>query len=72
MIRIESLLRTVLSSALPCVSLLNLKKKEILNYLETTEEADLIVRGLMTGSQSVTSFILSLLQAAHVKRDSKK
>ena len=48
------------------------EKKEILNYLETTEEADLTVRGLMTGSQSVTSFILSLLQAAHAQRDSKK
>ena len=48
------------------------EKKEILNFLETTEEADLAVRGLMAGSQSVTSFILSLLQAAHAQRDSKK
>ena len=48
------------------------ERKEILNFLETTEEADLSVRGLMTGSQSVTSFILSLLQAANVQRDSKK
>ena len=48
------------------------EKKEILNFLETTEEADLTVRGLMTGSQSVTSFILSMLQAAHEQRDSKK
>ena len=48
------------------------EKKEILNFLETTEKADLTVRGLMIGSQSVTSFILSLLQAAHAKRDSKK
>ena len=48
------------------------EKKEILNFLETTEKADLTVRGLMIGSQSVTSVILSLLQAAHAKRDSKK
>ena len=32
------------------------EKEAILNYLETTEEADLTVRGLMAGSQSVTSF----------------
>jgi hypothetical protein len=48
------------------------EKKDILNFLETTAEAELTVRGLMTGSQSVTSFILSLLQAAHAQRDSKK
>ena len=48
------------------------EKKEILNYLETTEEADSTVRGLMAGSQSVTSFVLSLLQAANVRRDFKK
>ena len=39
------------------------EKEATLNYLETTEEADLTVRGLMAGSQSVTSFVLSLLQA---------
>tara|TARA_Y100000766_G_C18558068_1_gene436259 strand:- start:32 stop:424 length:393 start_codon:yes stop_codon:yes gene_type:complete len=48
------------------------EKEEILNYLETTEEVDLTVRGLMAGSQSVTSFVLSLLQAANVKRDLKR
>ena len=48
------------------------EKEAILNYLETTEEVDLTVRGLMTGSQSVTSFVLSLLQAANVQRDFKK
>ena len=48
------------------------EKKEILNFLETAVEANLTVRGLMTASQSVTSFILSLLQEAHVQRDSKK
>ena len=48
------------------------EKEEILNYLETTEEADLTVRGLMAGSQSVTSFVLSLLQAANVQRNKKK
>ena len=48
------------------------EKEAILNYLETTEEVDLIVRGLMAGSQSVTSFVLSLLQAANVQQDFKK
>ena len=48
------------------------EKEEILNYIETTEEVDLTVRGLMAGSQSVTSFVLSLLQAANVQRDFKK
>ena len=48
------------------------EKEEILNYLETTEEVDLTVRGLMAGSQSMTSFVLSLLQAASVQRDFKK
>ena len=48
------------------------EKEKILNYLQTTEEADLTVRGLMAGSQSVTSFVLSLLQAANVQRDFKK
>ena len=48
------------------------EKEAILNYLETIEEADLTVRGLMAGSQSVTSFVLSLLQAANVQRDFKK
>ena len=47
------------------------EKEAILNYLETTEEADLTVRGLMAGSQSVTSFVLSLLQGANVQRDFK-
>ena len=48
------------------------EKEKILNYLETTEEVDLIVRGLMTGSQSVNSFVFSLLQVANVQRDFKK
>ena len=48
------------------------EKEAILNYLETTEEVDLTVRGLMAGSQSVTSFVLALLQAANVQRDFKK
>ena len=48
------------------------EKEDILNYLETTEEADLTVRGLMAGSQSVTSFVLSLLQAANVQRDFRR
>ena len=48
------------------------EKEEILNYLQTTEEVDLTVRGLMAGSQSVTSFVLSLLQAANVQRDFRK
>ena len=48
------------------------EREKILNYLETTEEVDLTVRGLMTGSQSVTSFVFSLLQAANVQRDFKK
>lgn len=48
------------------------EKEEILNYLETTEEADLTVPGLMAESQSVTSFVLSLLQAANVQRDFKR
>ena len=48
------------------------EKEEILNYLETIEKVDLTVRGLMAGSQSVTSFVLSLLQAANVQRDFKK
>ena len=48
------------------------EKEAILDYLETTEEVDLTVRGLMAGSQSVTSFVLSLLQAANVQRDFKK
>jgi len=48
------------------------EKEENLNYLETTEEVDLTVRGLIAGSQSATSFVLSLLQAAKVQRDFKK
>mgnify|MGYP001236683636 FL=1 len=48
------------------------EKEAILNYLETTEEVDLTVRGLMAGSQSVTSFVLSLLQVANVQRDFKR
>ena len=48
------------------------EKEEILNYLTTTKDVDLTIRGLMAGSQSVTSFVLSLLQAANVQRDFKK
>ena len=36
----------------------------ILEYLEANERIDVTVSSLMTGSRSVTSFILSLLQAA--------
>ena len=48
------------------------EKKEIMHFLKTTEEANSIVCGLMTASQSVTSFVLSLLQAAHAQQDCKK
>ena len=41
-------------------------------FITESEKEDLIVRGLMAGSQSVTSFVLSLLQAANVQRDFKK
>jgi hypothetical protein len=48
------------------------EKKQIFDYLETTENTDSTVRGLMAGSRSVTSFVLSLLQAANAQRDLKK
>ena len=48
------------------------EKEAILNYLKTIKDADLTVRGVMAGSQSVTSFVLSLLQAANVQRDFKR
>ena len=48
------------------------EKEEILNYLTTTKDVDLTIRGLMAGSQSLTSFVLSLLQAANVQRDFKR
>ena len=48
------------------------EKEEILNYLQATEEADLSIRGLMAGSQSVTSSVLSLLQEANVQRNFKE
>ena len=48
------------------------EKEEILNYLTTTKDVDLTIRGLMAGSQSVTSFALSLLQASNVQRAFKR
>ena len=72
MSRIGSLQRPVSDNALQRISLANPKKEEILNYLQTTEEADITVRGLMAGSQSVTSFVLSRLQAANIQLDFKR
>ena len=40
------------------------ERGRILEYLEANERVDIAVSSLMTGSRSVTSFILSLLQAA--------
>ena len=40
------------------------ERGRILEYLEANERVDITVSSLMTGSRSVTSFILSLLQAA--------
>ena len=40
------------------------EKSQIMEYLETNERVEVAVRSLMTGSRSVNSFILSLLQAA--------
>ena len=40
------------------------ERRRIMKYLETNERVEVAVRSLMTGSRSVNSFILSLLQAA--------
>ena len=48
------------------------EQKQILDFLETTENLELRVRGLIAGSRSVNSFVLSLLQAADVEKDQNK
>ena len=48
------------------------EQKQILDFLETTENLELRVRGLIAGSRSVNSFVLSLLQAADVEKDRNK
>ena len=40
------------------------EKSRIMEYLEDNERVEVAVSSLMTGSRSVNSFILSLLQAA--------
>ena len=40
------------------------ERSRIMKYLEANERVDVAVSSLMTGSRSVNSFILSLLQAA--------
>ena len=40
------------------------ERSRIMKYLETNERVEVAVSSLMTGSRSVNSFILSLLQAA--------
>jgi thymidylate synthase ThyX len=40
------------------------ERRRIMEYLETNERVEVAVKSLMTGSRSVNSFILSLLQAA--------
>ena len=40
------------------------ERSRIMEYLETNERVEVAVNSLMTGSRSVNSFILSLLQAA--------
>ena len=40
------------------------ERGRILEYLEANERVEIAVSSLMTGSRSVTSFILALLQAA--------
>ena len=40
------------------------ERSRIMEYLETNERVEVAVSSLMTGSRSVNSFILSLLQAA--------
>ena len=40
------------------------ERSRIMKYLETSERVEVAVSSLMTGSRSVNSFILSLLQAA--------
>ena len=40
------------------------ERSRIMEYLETNERVEVAVSSLMTGSRSINSFILSLLQAA--------
>ena len=40
------------------------ERSRIMEYLQTNERVEVAVTSLMMGSRSVTSFILSLLQAA--------
>ena len=40
------------------------ERSRIMEYLEANERVEVVVSSLMTGSRSVNSFILSLLQAA--------
>ena len=40
------------------------ERSRIMEYLEANERVEVAVSSLMTGSRSVNSFILSLLQAA--------
>ena len=40
------------------------ERSRIMEYLESNERVEVAVSSLMTGSRSVNSFILSLLQAA--------
>ena len=40
------------------------ERSRIMKYLEANERVEVAVSSLMTGSRSVNSFILSLLQAA--------
>ena len=40
------------------------ERSRIMKYLEANERVEVAVNSLMTGSRSVNSFILSLLQAA--------
>ena len=40
------------------------ERSRIMEYLETNERVEVAVNSLMTGSRSVNSFVLSLLQAA--------
>ena len=40
------------------------ERSRIMEYLEANERVEVAINSLMTGSRSVNSFILSLLQAA--------
>ena len=57
-------IRQSLNQCLATQFITEAEKSRILQYLERSDQVELVVRSLMTASQSVTSFVLSLLQAA--------